>query len=242
MTDNIYSYRFKLTAAEVDPQLEMPLSSLVVAIIDTATAHANAIGIGFDKLNAHNASWVLSRLSVELDETPRVNGAYRLDTWVESVGRLSSDRGFALFDESDGRCIGRVHTVWMAIDMDARRPVDLSILGDFSCYMVEPEHPSACRRIAPFQDELTGYDHTFKVSDIDVNYHVTTRRYIDLIIDLQPMDCYETSRLTRFDIAFKHEARYGETARVSTKDGLTSSISVGDRLCALARMEMVSRI
>lgn len=56
------------------------------------------------------------------------------------------------------------------------------------------------------------------------------------------MDCYETSRLTRFDIAFKHEARYGETARVSTKDGLTSSISVGDRLCALARMEMVSRI
>lgn len=241
MNGNIYSYHFRLTAAEVGPQLEMPLSSLVVAIIDTATAHANAIGIGFDALSLHNASWVLSRLSVELDETPRVNGSYRLDTWVESVGRLSSDRGFALFDEAEGRCIGRVHTVWMAIDMTTRRPVDLqAVLGDFSNRIVKPEYPSQCPRIAPFQDEDTGYDYTFKVSDIDVNCHVTTRRYIDLIIDLLPLSVYDSKRIARFGIAFKHEARYSETARISLR-GADARISTGDTLCALATLGLADR-
>lgn len=237
----IYSNRFTLTAAEVGPGLEMPLSSLVTAIIDTATLHANAIGIGFDRLRPHGASWVLGRLSVELEEMPRVGGSYSLDTWVESVGRLASDRGFALMDLQAQRCIGRVHTVWMAIDLTTRRPVDLAILGDISDFVVaEPVYGSKCGRVLPVRDAEAAYDYTFKVSDIDVNRHVTTRRYIDLIVDLHPLERYEKERVARFEIAFKHEARYGETASVSVS-GAEAQISVGGAVCALARMEFKER-
>lgn len=236
-----YITEFTLTAAEVGPYLEMPLSSLIVMVIDTATAHANEIGIGFDTLKPHNASWVLGRLSVELDDVPRVGGTYRLETWVEGVSRLFSDRGFALKDAATGRCIGRIHTVWMAIDLSTRRSVDLSILGSLDDVTVtDPEYPSRCARISGPSGEEAGYDYTFKVSDIDVNRHVTTRRYIDLIVDLLPLEAYAGERIRQFDIAFRHEARYGETARVS-RSGADSAICVDGTPCVFARLVMEPR-
>ncbi|MCM1163866.1 MAG: thioesterase [Muribaculaceae bacterium] len=241
MKPKIFSYPFTLTAAEVGPGLEMPLPSLVTTIIDTATLHANAIGIGFDKLRPHNASWVLSRLSIELDRMPRVGGHYVLDTWVEGVGRLSSDRGFAIMDTDSTTCIGRVHTIWMAIDLTTRRPVDLSVLGDITeLYNTDPQYPSTCSRIAPLKGEDEGYDFRFRVSDIDVNRHVTTRRYIDLIVDAFPLETYEEKRIGRFEIAFKHEARYGQTAHVS-RQGTDLAILVDNTPSALARMIFVDK-
>ncbi len=232
---------FTLTAAEVGPYLEMPLSSLVVMVIDTATAHANELGIGFDALRLHNASWVLGRLSVELDEMPRVGGTYRLETWVEGVSRIFSDRGFALIDTDGDRCIGRIHTIWMAIDLATRRAIDLGILGALDDVAVSrPRYPSRCARISGPAGEETGYDYTFKVSDIDVNRHVTTRRYIDLTVDLLPLEAYAAGRIRRFDIAFRHEARYGETARVS-RSGADSAISVDGTPCVFARLELEPR-
>lgn len=237
MREKEYIYPFTLTAADVGPWLEMPLSSLVVAVIDVATAHANRVGLGFDVLRRFNASWVLGRLAADIVRMPRVGGEYELRTWVETFSRLASDRGFALIDRATGECIVRIHTVWMAIDLDERRPVDLSVVGDTSDFLVaEPEYPSKCGRIPPLKCLDEGYDYTFKVSDIDVNRHVTTRRYIDLMVDLRPLELYASSRLRRFEIAFRHEALYGQTARVALC-GTDSSITVGDTLCAIARME-----
>lgn len=238
---SIHHHRFTLTAAEVGPDLEMPLSSLVTTIIDTATAHANEIGIGFNDLQRHNASWVLARLAIELDETPRVGGRYRLDTWVEGVSRLMSDRGFALFDEDMEQCIARAHTVWMAIDVTTRRPVNLSVLGSLDDVIVTDVNLSSrCTPLREPEVEQTGYDYTFKVSDIDVNRHVTTRRYIDLIVDLLPLEAYAKKRIKHFEIAFKQEARYGQTAHISLAAD-TSVLKVNGATSAIARMELADR-
>ncbi len=118
---------FYLTAAEVNAQEEMPLSRLVTLIIDTATGHANLLGFGYAHMMECNTSWVLSRLSIDILHMPGVNQSYRLFTWVESVNRIYSERLFELQDTESGETIAWAHTVWMAIDMDTRRPSDLSV-------------------------------------------------------------------------------------------------------------------
>lgn len=92
MADKRYTTEFFLTAAEVNSQREMPLSRLVTTIIDTATAHANRLGIGFDRMISEGISWVLSRLTIDIAESPSVNRTYRMTTWIENVNRLFSDR------------------------------------------------------------------------------------------------------------------------------------------------------
>lgn len=215
---NIHHHEFRLVASEVDSRLRMPLSSLVVAIIDIATAHANRIGVGYDDMMKTNSSWVLSRLAIDITEMPRLGEDYRMSTWITGISRLFSDRCFELRRLSDDAVVVSAHSVWMAIDMTTRRPADLSALNAMTERILD--RPCAClpasplRPLAPEAADY-GFDYTVKVSDIDVNRHLTTRRYIDLLVDLYDLPFYESHAISRFEIAFKREVRYGETVAVS---------------------------
>ena len=239
---------FYLTAAEVNAQEEMPLSRLVTLIIDTATGHANLLGFGYAHMMESNTSWVLSRLSIDIIRMPGVNQSYRLLTWVESVNRIYSERLFELKDTETGETVAWAHTVWMAIDMDSRRPTDLTchkalvdVIND------RPFGGVKGGKLQPVHDGAEGYDYRFKVSDIDVNRHVTTRRYIDLITDLWPLEKYMADRVTRFEIAFKHEARYDQESltlmepSAAVEGAYDAEIRVGDTSCALARISFSHR-
>lgn len=244
-----YVNEFYLTAAEVNAQEEMPLSRLVTLIIDTATAHANSLGFGYAHMMETNTSWVLSRLSVDLDRMPGVNRSYRLVTWVDCVNRLFSDRLFQLQDVETGETLGWAHTTWMAIDMTTRRPTDLTVHKSLVDVIntVREFGGEKSGKLLPLHDGATGYNYIFKVSDIDVNRHVTTRRYIDLITDLWSLDMYNECRVSRFEIAFKHEARYAEKAvtlmeRHGGEDLVyDTEIKVGDTTCALSRISFKKR-
>lgn len=245
-----FTNEFFLTAAEVNAQEELPLSRLVTLIIDTATGHANRIGVGYADMMKSNSSWVLSRLSVDIARMPGVNHDYRLVTWVHSVNKLFSERQFRLEDDESGEILAWVDTIWMAIDMDSRRPTDL-LSHNGLVDIAEPREflGSKCGKLQPLSVCGSSYPYTFKVSDIDVNRHVTTRRYIDLITDLWPLERYEACRVSRFEIAFKHEARYGEEAFTCClpdavlMDEMTfdAEIRVDDTACALARVNFRPR-
>ncbi len=250
------THNFYLTAAEVNAQEEMSLSSLVTLVIEVATAHANALGVGYAHMMETNSSWVLSRLNADIAVMPTVNRHYRMTTWVHSLNRLFSDRLFRLEDAETGELCAWIHTTWMAIDMDSRRPTDLTRHQALADVVSEREFGGTMGGKLPavLPESVTGYDYTFKYSDIDVNRHVTTRRYIELLVDLWPLEMYELNRVSRFEIAFKHEIRYGSTARVLRvlqdcscdtgcyADGeYETGLCVDGTTCAIARVTFASR-
>ncbi|MBD5318838.1 MAG: hypothetical protein HDS09_06235 [Bacteroides sp.] len=248
MAQKLYTNEFYLTASEVNAQREMPLSRMVTTLIDTATDHANLIGIGFDRMIREGISWVLSRLTIDILESPAVNHTYRLSTWVESTSRLFSDRDFEMTDAESGRTVMRAHSTWMAVNMTTRRPGDLTPIWEgldiVSDRRFEGEKGG---KLMPVQDAESEKTYRFAVSDIDVNRHVTTRRYIDLITDMWPLDHYEAMRPSRFEVAFKHEAHYDEEARVLSAPHEGSpeisdvAIEVNSTVCCLARIRFVPR-
>lgn len=248
MDMKLYTNEFYLTAAEVNAQCEMPLSRLVTLIIDTATGHANALGGGYARMMRDNTSWVLSRLSIDILRMPSVNHQYRLLTWVDSLNRLYSDRLFELQDAVTDETIGWAHTTWMAIDMDSRRPADLTRITEIADATVRREFGGGKSGRLLSLKEADGEDkYVFKVSDIDVNRHVTTRRYIDIITDIFPLEHYEQNRISRFEIAFKHEARYGQeglTRWHSGPDGdgvFDTETSVEGTVCNLSKIHFIKR-
>lgn len=249
MAETIFSYEFFLTASEVNAQREMPLSRLVTTIIDVATGHANRLGIGFDRMIRNGISWVLSRLTVDIVETPSVNRSYRMDTWVESVSRLFSERDFEMTDVETGRVVVRAHSVWMAIDMVTRRPGDLTPIFTEAGDVISGRGFDGVKggKLLPLTEGEKQHTYRFAVSDIDVNRHVTTRRYIDLITDMWDLDQYETHYVARFEVAFKHEARYGEQALIVSAPHEGSpevsdvQIEVNSTPCCLARVSFSPR-
>ena len=238
-----HSIEFTLTAAATDWKLEMPLSDFVELIINTATAHANRLGIGFGTLSKSGASWVLSRLCITLGEMPQLGLKYRLTTWIQDWSRMFSRRCFRLENAETGATIGWIHSVWMAIDLKTRRTVDLTAVIGQMDGVLRPDIPfegNSCGRLQPPGHEDYGYDRVIRVADIDINRHLTTKRYIDMLVNLWPLEHYTGHRVSGFEIAFKHEILYGATAHAS-RCGTASQITADGVTCALASFTFADR-
>lgn len=50
-----------------------------------------------------------------------------------------------------------------------------------------------------------------KYSDIDINGHVNSIKYIEHILDLFPIEVFKEKRVKRFEMAYVAESYYGDT-------------------------------
>lgn len=202
---------YHITAAGCDAARRLPPAALVADIIDLAVAHADAIGVGYAAMEPHGIMWVLGRLSIQTDPWPEMFDNYSLTTWVEGINRLFSERDFEI--QVNGTTAGYVRTVWSAIDLNSRKAASLSPVTAGLGSVATPGRPCpidrAPRIAVPSCGNVRPY--TFSLSDLDFNRHVTTTRYVDLMVDTIPLDLYDRSRIARIDLAFHREARYADS-------------------------------
>lgn len=213
-----------LSAAGCNAQSELPLPTLARQVIELATAHANRLGIGYTRLMEDSAAWVLSRMSFAIGRMPHMHSTYALTTWIESINRHFSERCFELADAESGAVLGHVRTVWMAIDINSRRPADLEPIADTLQASVStrrcPSPRPAKIKLPDFEapaPEGTGFTrrpYTFTFTDTDFNRHVNTVRYVELALDTLPVEAYDAGLTSRFDIAFHAETLPAQTVEI----------------------------
>lgn len=223
-----YSRDYFLTAGETDAQGRMPMWLIFNRVIEVATEHANAIGVGYADLMPLGIGWVLARVSVEMYRYPAINEPYKFTTWIEGYNRMFSDRCMEI-TAADGEVVGGIRTVWMAIDMAKRGAADLSCL-DTSRFVISTDRKSPVAKqgkIPLLPPEAKVADYTFKYCDIDFNRHVNTVQYVRHILNQWPMERFDAEMIGRFDIAFHAECRYGSTVKIRSCD-LSPSSSVCD--------------
>ncbi len=214
----IFERTFFLTPAECNPQGRMPITLLINRLIEVATLHANEIGIGYASLAEHNETWVLSRVATEMAVYPGVNDHYTVRTWISSISRLFSERDFEILD-GEGRTIGHARTVWAVLNTISRTVTDISrmawverlIPADRQCPVEKPSRPR------PLTD-CRAERYRFTYCDLDVNRHVNSSRYIELLLNRWSLDFHDHNRLTRFEIAYMHEACFGDEVEVRLAD------------------------
>ena len=57
--------------------------------------------------------------------------------------------------------------------------------------------------------DTAGVLYTVKYSDLDINGHFNSIKYMEAILDLFDMETYRTHTVSRFEIVYQAEARYG---------------------------------
>lgn len=213
MSENnkIGTYSFIAEPFHVDFTGRLTLGVLGNHLLNCAGFHATDRGFGIATLNEDNYTWVLSRLAIELEEMPYQYEKFTVQTWVENVYRLFTDRNFALLDK-DGKKIGYARSVWAMINLNTRKPADLLALHggsivDYVCDEPCPIGKPSRIKVASCEPAATL---TAKYSDIDINGHVNSIRYIEHILDLFPIEKYRTKRIRRFEMAYVAESYYGD--------------------------------
>lgn len=185
-------------------------------LLNAADFHSSDRGFGMKFLNGVNKTWVLSRLVIEMDDMPKQYERFYVETWVESAMRSFTNRNFRV-EAQDGRSIGFGRSIWALIDTGTRQPCNLMDIhdGEISCWVEsEKDCPIAkpgrvkMSKDVPLEAELVA-----KYSDIDVNGHVNSVKYIEHVLDLFPLDVYRNKYLSRFEIAYVAECHAGDTLR-----------------------------
>ncbi len=207
-------YKYRVEPQDVDFSLRATITALGSSILNTAGIDAYGKGFGVDALNEDNHSWVLSRIAFEFDSRPMQYTSYGIATWISDYGRLLSTRNFTLTDAA-GVQFGRAVSQWAMIDLKSRTAVDLSWVGDAHADAIVAEEspmerPRKIRTVSPTES----LDHRVVYSDIDFNGHVNTMRYIEMMLDMLPVEWLTSERKVRLDIHFLKECRLGQTLTV----------------------------
>jgi acyl-ACP thioesterase len=182
-------------------------------LLTTAGYNADDNGFGLRRLHEMDCAWVLSRLAIEMKRFPEQYEKISVETWVEEVGRANTTRNFCIRDEKD-EIIANACSEWVFFDMKTRRAKDLLTLEGIHKF-ANGERGLIEKPVKLGAVEGSDYD-GFKVkySDIDINGHVSSMRYIQWVSDCFSLNCYRKCQLKRFEINYMNEMVFDDFVEI----------------------------
>ncbi len=184
------------------------------SMLNAADYHSNERGYGMHYLQTIHRTWVLSRFVMEMDRMPRAYEKFKVETWVNSVMRYFTSRNFAVTTPDGTGVLGYGRSIWAMIDTDTRQPANLLDVRD-GLIQEYADAEKACPidsagRIK--MDASPTFAHSFEArySDVDLNGHVNSVKYLEHALDLFPLEWHRSHRVKRVEIAFVAESHAGD--------------------------------
>lgn len=226
-----YNYEYTIKYQEVDDTCRLRLYNLETYLLEVAGTCADMLGFGTAVLYPRNMSWILTNLSVEMQEMPRQCEHIRIETWIEGNAHMLSIRDFRIYKKNtDAVCdqdennkwqlIGKAKSVWAVLDLQKREVLNIfsdpMFEGSVDGEVLEIARGARMRALtattAEREDEVL-------YSNLDYNGHCNSCEYLKKMVDLKRPDL---SRPIRLDITYSKEVHFGDRINVAyldTEDG-----------------------
>lgn len=214
-----YNYEYEIKYQEVDGKKRLRLFNLENYLLEVAGTVADALGFGIAKLHPMGLTWILTRMSIEMNELPTHCEKVRFETWIESNVHMLSTRNFRIY--SGERLIGQCKSVWAVLDLEKREIVNVFNDPMFEGCVDGEVIEMARVRMTTIPEPTGVVPHKVVYSDIDYNGHCNSCRYLQAMTDAYLPDYY--GKKVRLDISYSKEAMLGETLQTCylvTEDGV----------------------
>lgn len=216
MPDLSQTFSFITEPMTDDVRRRLSWHTLGHQLLDCAGRHATAHGFGYQALASEHQVWVVSRIVMEMNARPSTGKPYTIETFINRIYRQFTDRMFVIRDED--KIYGHAFSTWAVINYDTRQPVLLDApafapMAGLVCDRTVPIAPPARVRVRSTEPVAT---HRVAFSDLDRNGHMNSIRYIDILLDAATPD--PALEMRRIDIAYAHEALFGDTLQVFRED------------------------
>ena len=214
-----YNYEYKIKYQEVDDKKRLRLYDLENYLLEVAGTVADELGFGIAKLHPMGLTWIITRLSLEMNELPGPCDTIRIETWIESNVHMLSTRDFRIY--AGDKLIGQCKSVWAVLDMEKREIVNIFDHPMFD-NAIDGETIDMPRVRMTTIPEPTGVvPHKVVYSDLDYNKHCNSCKYLQAMMDAC-LPAYYGKKI-RLDINYSKEAMLGETLQTNyliTEDGV----------------------
>lgn len=215
MLDKVGRYEFLAEPFHCDFSERLFIGHLGNHLLNAADFHSTHRGFGMTYLNPIHKTWVLSRLAIEMKSMPQQYARFSVETWVEGAMRYFTNRNFRIADaDDDSKVYGYGRSIWAMIDTETRQPQNILEIhdGEIENY-IENDKPCPIDKLSRVQmsnnAQLVASVCTH-YSDVDINGHINSVKYIEHVLDLFSLDHYRKFRVERFDIAYVAESYCGD--------------------------------
>ncbi|MBN2746549.1 MAG: hypothetical protein JXR34_07460 [Bacteroidales bacterium] len=209
----ISSIPFEVTSADVDMFGRLRPGSLLNFIIQAAGYSADSLGFGYNNLEQIKLFWVLSRFNIQFDRQVRWMEKIVVHTWPKDLSGLLYLRDFQI-ENANEEIVGRASSAWLAIDAQSRRPKIIqglhepfTTLRNFHALEEIPEKLTAVSG-KTVSERLVTY------TDVDVNKHLTSVRYVDWIMDCFDIEYHEQFYPKQLSVNYLKENQWNESIQI----------------------------
>jgi acyl-ACP thioesterase len=233
---NIDRFQFCAESFLTDSLGRVRATTLLNRMLGAVNRHSETRGFG----STATLGWVIVRMGVNIARTPMLKEMLTIETWVRNLYYGFTDRCVRILDE-EGKEIASMIATFALIDLNTRSAVELD--GDFGIAIsrcIVPDEELTLKRIPPINRtnvELVTFRRRPHYSDIDINGHMNSIRYIDHILDALPVEYMNSHDVTDIVVAYIKEGGRNEelaysikkldskrfVVQVSKEDGTTAS-------------------
>lgn len=213
----VWEETVRVRTFEVDVQLQWKPAPILQVMTEAASAHAAALGVGYDPLHLQGLAWVLSRVKIVLHHTPAIGQTLRMRTWPRGIEqKLFFRREFTFEDENGTRLIS-AGTNWLLFDSHTRRmvlPQALQVALPPNDDRIALDEP--LEKIVPSGPLTEAIQRESGYSLVDMLGHTNSTRYLEWIGDCFPLENYTRRRLAWLQINYSNEVKSGERVALLT--------------------------
>ena len=207
---NIWQEKINLRFGSVDRSDRLTLGAAFAFFQEAAISHAAVLGVGRDDMKQSGQAWVLSRLSVFLEQRPGYEETVTIRSWPRGPEKLFALRDYDILNES-GKALVRGRSGWLVIDLEKRRPLRVEAVTEklplndgLDALLSGPAGLNSRENLVFFGERQAAY------SDIDFYGHVNNVRYVQWIQDMTEPELLDNASQMRLDINYLGEIQPNE--------------------------------
>lgn len=204
-----YTQDYKIKSTDCGSNMLLKPSSLLMIIQDLATLGAEYIGAGTDKVTGKGFIWVVSKMEIEIIETPKYLEDVKLITYPNKMIHFIYPRTIFITDNSDN-IIVKAKSMWCILNYENRKivmPNEINLItpGDEVMGKIKP---------IKTKDVMFIEERVVRNTDLDINMHLNNVKYLDYITDTMNLDFINSKKISKINLVFHEEVKPNETISI----------------------------
>jgi acyl-ACP thioesterase len=213
----VWQESIRIHSYDADFRLRASPEALCRAFLEAAWNHAEVLGVGHGALGRQQKLWVLGRLLLRIESYPAWGQTVHLRTWPRGISGAFALRDFEIV-ASDEKLLAAGASSWLILEASTHRPQRVDkVLQSLPTPVPRRALEREPDKLRPVREHSQAGTREVRYSDVDVNRHVNSARYLGWLLDSYPAQFHQTHVLRSLEVNYLAETLWPDSLSIKTQ-------------------------